>query len=92
MWGPGWAGCSRLTQIYGGVSSEDLGCEVPAGPQASPVEGAARRARPGVGPPMAPWSPPHLLLLEPPTALNPALNAPRRPQLCPDAGERLLEL
>lgn len=41
MWGPGWAGCSRLTQIHGGVSSEDLGCEVPAGPQASPVEGAA---------------------------------------------------
>lgn len=42
MWRPGRAGCSRLTQIHEGASSEELGCEVPAGPQASPVEGAAR--------------------------------------------------
>lgn len=33
----------------------------------------------------------HLLLLEPHTAPNPSLNAPRRPQLGPDAGECLLE-
>lgn len=91
MWGPGRAGCSRLTQLHGGASSKELGCEVPVGPQASPVEGAA-------GGPGQVWVPQWHLSLHtcscwrPPTAPNPTLNAPRRPQLCPDARERLLEL
>lgn len=87
VWGPSLAGCNRLTQLHRGASSKDLGCEVPVGPLASPVEGAAGgQARCG-SPNGTSVSTP-----APAGAPTPTLNAPRRPQLCPDARERLLEL
>lgn len=92
VWGPSPAGCGRLTQLHRGASSKDLGCEVPVGPVASPVEGAAGgQARCG-SPKGTSVSKPAPAGAPTPTAPTPTLNAPRRPQLCPDARERLLEL